>query len=90
MNTDTEEPAHHGPANSMTWSEETIYLGLCRKGAASAEELCRTEGLSRDAVLQALLGLRIRGLVRGPELTEPGAWHALRSEERRVGKECLE
>lgn len=77
MNTDTEEPAHHGPANSMTWSEETIYLGLCRKGAASAEELSRTEGLSRDAVLQALLGLRIRGLVRGPEFAEPGAWHAL-------------
>ena len=77
MNTDIAEPAHHGPANAMTWSEETIYLGLCRNGAASAEELADVEGLSRDSVLQALLGLRIRGLARGPELTERGAWYAL-------------
>ena len=74
---ETAEPAHHGPANTMTWSEETVYLGLCRNGATSAEELARAEGLSRDAALQALLGLRIRGLVRGPELIERGAWHAL-------------
>lgn len=71
------EPAHHGPASAMTWSEETVYLGLCRNGAASAEELSRDEGLSSDAVFQALLGLRIRGLAHGPELTEPGAWRAV-------------
>ena len=77
MNTDTAEPAHHDPANAMTWSEETVYLGLCRNGAASAEELCRAESLSRDSVLQALLGLRMKGLARGPELMERGAWYAL-------------
>ena len=76
MNTETAEPAHD-PASAMTWSEEAIYLGLCRNGAASVEELSSAEGLSRDSVLQALLGLRIRGLARGPELTDRSAWHAL-------------
>ena len=74
---ETAEPAHHGPANAMTWFEETIYLALCRNGAASAAELARAEALSGDAVLQALLGLRILGLTRGPELDDRGAWHAL-------------
>jgi DNA-binding CsgD family transcriptional regulator len=77
VNTETAEPAHHDPASAMTWSEEAVYLGLCRNGAASVEELCSAEGLSRDSVLQALLGLRIRGLTRGPELTDRGAWYAL-------------
>ena len=36
----------------MTWSEETIYLGLCRKGAASAEDLSRTEPELKDPIDQ--------------------------------------
>lgn len=77
MNAETAEPLHPGSDTGMTWTEENIYVGLCRLGAASAEELAGAEGLSLDAVLQALLGLRIRGLARGPEAAGRGTWSAL-------------
>ncbi len=77
MNTETAEPPPGGSADALNRSEETVYLGLCRKGAASAEEVAAAEGLSLDSVLQALLGLRIRGLVRGPGLDGRATWSAL-------------
>lgn len=78
MNTETVEPSSpDGSADALSKSEEKIYLGLCRKGAASAEELSETESLGLDVVFQALLGLRIRGLVRGPGLDGAATWSAL-------------
>lgn len=77
MSTETVEPPHSGLANALSRSEELVYLGLCRKGALSAEELARAEGMDLDAVFRALLGLRIKGLVRGPGLEGAAAWSAL-------------
>ncbi|HET9171317.1 MAG TPA: helix-turn-helix domain-containing protein [Actinospica sp.] len=77
MNTETVEPQHGGSTDVLSRSEEAVYLGLCRKGAASAEELAEAEALSLDTVFQALLGLRIKGLVRGPGLDGRATWSAL-------------
>ncbi|MBR7830430.1 helix-turn-helix domain-containing protein [Actinospica sp. MGRD01-02] len=77
MSTEVAEPPQGGPADALSRSEESVYLGLCRKGAASAEELAAAEHLHLDAVFQALLGLRIRGLVRGPALDGRATWRAL-------------
>jgi hypothetical protein len=58
-----------GPAGmSWSWAEETVYLGLCRNGKSSVEDLARTLELAPDEVLRALLGLRIKGLAHGPEI----------------------
>jgi hypothetical protein len=77
VSAETVESPHGGSADALSRSEELVYLGLCRKGAMSAEELAGAERMDLDAVLQALLGLRIRGLVRGPGLDGAAAWSAL-------------
>jgi DNA-binding NarL/FixJ family response regulator len=61
----------------MSRPEETVYLGLCRDGTATVENLARSLDLEPDAVLWALLGLRIRGLARGPEIAGAAAWTAV-------------
>lgn len=61
----------------MSRPEETVYLGLCRNGTASVEDLAHTLDLEPDSVLWALLGLRIRGLARGPDLVGSDAWTAV-------------
>ena len=77
MNTEVVEPPQGGSADALSTSEEKVYFGLCRKGAASAEDLAAGEGMNLDSVFQALLGLRIRGLVRGPGLDGGASWSAL-------------
>src|SRR3546814_16079457 len=57
-------------------------------------ELAEALGVSRNVVREALSRLRMLGLIetkrkRGMILTNPDILGTLRSEERRVGKECV-
>jgi len=58
----------------MSRPEEAVYLGLCRSGTTSVADLAHMLALDSESVLRALLGLRIRGLVRGPEVMESDVW----------------
>lgn len=58
----------------MSRPEEAVYLGLCRSGTTSVADLAQLLALDSESVLRALLGLRIRGLVRGPEVMESDVW----------------
>src|SRR5258708_1926340 len=61
----------------MSWPEEIVYLGLCRNGTASVAQLADSLDLDPESVLWALLGLRIRGLARGPEIADSADWTAV-------------
>jgi DNA-binding NarL/FixJ family response regulator len=62
---------------TMSSLEETVYLELCRSGTASSAQIAESAGLDTDSVHKVLLGLRARGLVRGPGVGNGSAWRAL-------------
>ena len=74
MNDQAEEPGHTTGPIGMSRPEEAVYLGLCRSGTTSVADLAQLLALDSESVLRALLGLRIRGLVRGPEVMESDVW----------------
>jgi DNA-binding CsgD family transcriptional regulator len=53
-------------SGGISATEESVYVELCRLGAASVAELAAVLGLTEVTVLQALVALRTRALARAP------------------------
>src|SRR2546430_14157862 len=84
--------AAHRAAHDATPLAARVFAALCDGRFHSGEQLARSLGVSRSAIWKATGSLRELGAtlhaVRNRGYRLAGAGEALRSEERRVGKEC--